>query len=220
MKGLLLKDFYNLKKNGIFLLVMLICFGFVDALGGMGASLVIMWGLVASMQIVTTFTFDEAVKWNSFGMTMPVTRKELVGAKFIVQCCLTIFGVGVPLLAKLLTSACIQKLTEAMLQEILLVSWLGFWAIIFLGGLSVLLLFQFTAERARLIATLLFAVPVGASVALISFFSSAALGKTLENGFSAAMYVILLVGVPVAVLIWEFVMYQISCRVFAKKDLA
>lgn len=220
MKGLLLKDFYNLRKNGIFLLVTLICFGFVGALVGVGASFVIMWGLIASMQIVSTFTFDEAVKWSSFGMTMPVSRKELVGAKFIVQCCLTIFGVGVTLLVTLLTSACMQKLTGAMLQEILLISWLGFWAIIFLGGLSVLLLFQFAAEHARLIASLVFAAPVGASVALMNFFSSATLNKTLENGSSVAMYVVLLAGVPAVVLVWEFVMYRIACQVFAKKDLA
>ncbi|MGN1403645.1 MAG: ABC-2 transporter permease [Ruminococcus sp.] len=219
MKGLLLKDFYNLRKNGIFLLVTLICFGFVGALGGVGASFVIMWGLISSMQIVSTFTFDEAVKWNSFGMTMPVIRKELVGAKFIVQCCLTIFGVGVTLLVTLLTSACMQKLTGAMLQEILLLSWLGFWAIIFLGGLSVLLLFQFAAEHARVIASLVFAVPVGASFALMNYFSPAST-QTSEAGFSAVMYVVLLAGIPAVVLVWEFVMYRISCRVFAKKDLA
>lgn len=220
MKGLLLKDFYNLKKNGIFMLITLICFGFFGAMGEMGASFVIMWGLIASMQIITTFTFDEAVKWNSFGMTMPVTRKELVGAKFIVHWCMTIFGIGVTLAATLLTSVCLQKLTGEMLRELLITSWLGFWMILFLGGISVLLLFRFSAERTRLITALVFAVPMAICIAVTNIFSSAATFEMSVGDVSAAMYVVLLAGIPAVVLVWEFVMYRISCRVFAKKDLA
>lgn len=214
MKGLLLKDFYNLKKNGVFLLITLICFGFVGAMSGMSADFVILWGMVASMQIITTFAFDEAVKWSSFGMTMPVMRKELVRSKFIVHWCLTIFGVGITLAATLLTGMCIRKLTAAMLQELLVTSWLGFWMILFLGSLSMLLLFQFSAERARLIAAFSFAMPIFICGVLINIF------EVSMEGVSATIYVILLVGIPLIVLVWEFIMYRISCRIFARKDLA
>ena len=36
------------------------------------------------MMIVTTFSFDDNSKWTRYAMIMPVSKKELVGGKFIV----------------------------------------------------------------------------------------------------------------------------------------
>jgi ABC-2 type transport system permease protein len=84
MKSLIIKDFYNIGHNAksmIFILLVL-SFGLIPSSGTEGY--IIMSGILCSMMIITTFSFDDQSKWLKYAMVMPVTKKDIVISKFIV----------------------------------------------------------------------------------------------------------------------------------------
>lgn len=84
MKSLILKDLYNIGHNTKSMLFIMVVFAavFIPSSGVEGY--VCVCAILCSMMIVTTFSFDDASKWNQYAMIMPVSRKELVAGKFIV----------------------------------------------------------------------------------------------------------------------------------------
>lgn len=88
MKGLLLKDLYNMgqqKKILVFLALFYGAFALFTDSSGMLNVLV----LVCSMLSVSAFSYDEFAKWDSYALSLPVTRKEIVAARYLFATLLT-----------------------------------------------------------------------------------------------------------------------------------
>ena len=83
MKGLLYKDGYLTWKYGksilLFTLIWMVMMVWTDSL---------FWGifpfLFAVMNTRMTFSYDEQTKWNSFLVTMPVSRKQMAEEKYLL----------------------------------------------------------------------------------------------------------------------------------------
>ena len=92
MKGLLLKDFYTIWKAGRIFIILYI---FIAAVSGMnlqnGWSYMGFWMVMMDAQTLSTFSYDHSCNWNRFALTMPVTRKDVVQSKFLLQL-LIVFG--------------------------------------------------------------------------------------------------------------------------------
>lgn len=84
MKSLILKDLYNIGHNTKSMLFILAVFAvaFIPT-SGVGAYIFIC-GILCSMMIVTTFSFDDNSKWTRYAMIMPISKRDLVIGKFIV----------------------------------------------------------------------------------------------------------------------------------------
>lgn len=96
MKGLLLKDLYNMgqqKKILVFLALFYGAFALFTDSSGMLNVLV----LVCSMLSVSAFSYDEFAKWDSYALSLPVTRKEIVAARYLFATVLTGCGALVAL---------------------------------------------------------------------------------------------------------------------------
>lgn len=90
MKGLLLKDFYEL-KNQFGLIIPLIGLyaivtSFLDGHMAFSASyiLVALITMLLAMLPTSSFAFDEWSGWDMYGLTMNVTRKQIVDAKYVL----------------------------------------------------------------------------------------------------------------------------------------
>ena len=84
MKSLILKDLYNIghyAKSMLFILLVLAA-AFFPTSGFAGY--ICTCGILSSMMIVTTFSFDDHSKWARYAMIMPISKKDLVSGKFIV----------------------------------------------------------------------------------------------------------------------------------------
>lgn len=212
MKGLLLKDFYNLSRNIKFMLGMMVIFSVgliaIDMEGV--SSLIVMWGVLSSMQVVTTFSFDEMTKWTTFAMTLPVTRRELVRSKFLMHLILSVCSVGITFFIGAIASVVQHTFTVTAMQELLVVAVAGLAVAIFTGGLSIPLLLKFGVERARIIAGLVFTVPMCVGIGITTYLPT----HILQN-----MQTIIPIGFLILAFIWEYAMYLISCQIFVKKDL-
>ena len=92
MWGLVLKDLFSMRKYlkslaivvGI-LLIMGLCMGEAAFVAGVG-------GMLSAIVTIVGFSYDESCHWDAYGMTLPVTRRQYIAAKYLMA--LLMFGVS------------------------------------------------------------------------------------------------------------------------------
>ena len=84
MKSLIIKDLYNIGHNAKSMLFMLLVFAFVFIPYSGPEAYIITSGVLCSMMVITTFSFDDHSKWMKYAMVTPISKKDLVASKFIV----------------------------------------------------------------------------------------------------------------------------------------
>ena len=92
MKSMILKDIYNITHNMRSLGLLLVMFVFIMLPQGGAPSYITTSCVLCSMMVITTFSFDNMSKWEKYALVMPVTKQDLVAAKFIVLLIFTAFG--------------------------------------------------------------------------------------------------------------------------------
>lgn len=84
MKGLLLKDFYMIKKYCRAFVFLIIVFLGVSCIGGENAFFAVYPVLLASVIPVTLISYDEKERWNLYCAALPYSRGAIVSAKYLV----------------------------------------------------------------------------------------------------------------------------------------
>lgn len=84
MKGLLYKDFSVLansyKRNALLVVVLYIVIVIASRQAYLAYALTVMGSIYAS----STVSFDEQANWDAYARTMPVTARQIVGAKYLL----------------------------------------------------------------------------------------------------------------------------------------
>jgi len=93
MKGLIIKDILNLKKNLNTLLVLVIFYAFLGYRSGDPSMLIAMIVLLLTMMSITSISYDDLAKWDKYALAMPISRKNIVLSKYILAVLLSISGV-------------------------------------------------------------------------------------------------------------------------------
>ncbi|MFR0951181.1 MAG: ABC-2 transporter permease [Ruminococcus callidus] len=141
MKGLLLKDFYTIWKGGRIFLILYI---FMAAVSGVniqnGWSYMGFWLVMMDSQTSSTFSYDHSCNWNRFALTMPVTRKDVVRSKFLLQLLIVCGRHGVS--AGALSVWCCGRL-KSRHSAICCLLHGSCWVVLLMGSVSTLLLFRF-----------------------------------------------------------------------------
>ena len=215
MKSLVLKDLLNIGHNAKSMLFILLVFAVALIPFSGVEGYIFVCAILCSMMIVTTFSFDDNSKWTRYAMIMPVSKKELVGGKFVVLaifCAIgSLFGLVIGFIGGFIT----QKITFDLsgIVELLVLTLLA-WAISFISGsLSIPLVFKFGAEKGRMLLLVSFLIPAGICFGIYQLFML--LGIELTD----MLVIWLLCCSPIITLVWFCIMYKISYRVFIKKEL-
>lgn len=215
MKCLILKDIYNIVRNGKSLLFTIIFLGIVtiptSGVRGYGSAVAIL----CCMMVLTTFSFDHHSNWAKYAMIMPISRKELVLGKFIVLLIFCTIGSVLGLLVDLVGGFITGKFSFGIgsLGEPLITT-LATWAIaLIFGSISIPFIFKFGIEKGRLLMLAVFLIPTAI------FFGFYQLFVTLGIQFTDQLVVTLLCCSPIFAFLWGYVMYRISYRIFSRKDL-
>ncbi|HBG4285906.1 TPA: ABC-2 transporter permease, partial [Clostridioides difficile] len=164
MKGLILKDLLNLKGNIKFILLFIIMFGFMSSLGdGNVNNFIGVIIVLCTTMIVSTFSYDDLNKWDSYVLTMPINRNDIVLSKYLTMLIFSFIGV----LVSLIVSVTIGYFKNTLiLNETLLINALILSISVCFGSLILPLIYKFGIERARLLMILCFLVP---TLALLVF---------------------------------------------------
>lgn len=215
MKSLILKDIYNIGHNTKSMLIMLIVLACLLIPSSGSEGYVIASCMLCGITIITTFSFDDMSKWTRYAVIMPLTRKDLVAAKFVV---LFIFS-AVGMMFGLLLGACggilVHKFVPSQdnLMALLLVGIFGFAYSIFCGSIAILLVFRFGSERARMLIIVSCAIPSAINYGIYRIMT------WMGVSFTQDVTLNLLALVPIITLLVVFIIYKISCRIFLKQEL-
>ena len=216
MKGLILKDLYNISHNAksMFFILLFFAVVFLPSSGTQGYMFTCT--LLCTMMIVTTFTFDEFSNWTPYALIMPVSRENLVAGKYIVLVIFSAAGTLFGLLAGLIGTRIAGNFVSVSGPADNLP--LGLTAIASLavsticGGMSIPLTFRFGPEKGRLLVLVSFFIP--SIICYIVYRLLLILGIVLTD----ELIVLFLYCSPLLALVWNFAMYRISCAILSKKE--
>ena len=95
MTGLVYKDLMVMKKTLALYMVIFAVYGYMGIAYDQGGLLFAMVLILSSMVPVSTIAYDERSKWDRIANTMPLSRKEIVMAKYLFAIVLTAFSTAV-----------------------------------------------------------------------------------------------------------------------------
>ncbi len=206
MKGLIIKDLLNLRRQGGIILLLIILYMAMGFLGGNIAMVAGMMMILAGMLPLTALSYDERAKWDKYALTMPVTRREMVTSKYVLGMIL----VGCAFVISLLAALAVRSLS---LQEGLIT--LAFLFIISTVFISILLPagFKLGVEKSRYLMMIVLMVPV---LVIITFANINPVGfgiRITEQSLTTGAGI----GVPLAIIFYA-ISYLVSVRVYENKE--
>jgi hypothetical protein len=92
MKGLIVKDFINVSKNFWVIGVIIIFYGVLAFLTDSPGSFSGMFTLIFAMFLIGTYSLDELANWDSYALSMPLTRDNIVQGKYLMMLLLALLG--------------------------------------------------------------------------------------------------------------------------------
>ena len=95
MKGLLLKDFYTMARYGRTMLALIGFYVMLAFLGQPASFVGAMLVFLCAMLVISSFSYDEYGKWNKYCLSLPVSRRQIVGSKYLFA--LLMLGIGLVL---------------------------------------------------------------------------------------------------------------------------
>jgi len=151
MRGLLLKDIINLKQQTKIYLAVIGIWLAIAVVSDDGSFLGGMICVLSVMLPITTLAYDEKAKWDKYGLTMPLLRKQIVLSKYILALALSFAGFALSFLFNLF-------ITKAAAQSILLS--LIFWGFSVIAFCIVLpIIYKLGVEKGRAAILLVFLAP-------------------------------------------------------------
>lgn len=213
MKGLLLKDLLNLKKTIKTMLIIGIVYSiFFSTVQPMAFTGILT--LLFSMQSLSSFSYDEYAKWDSYALTFPISRKDLVLSKYILFLTFPIIGS----VLSIILSIIIGLFNQTLIIEEIFASAMGFlfsMEILFLIILP--LIFKFGIERGRIMITMV----------TFSIFRILILGMKLIEALNPPFFSLEQIYALTPIIPWialvivaliAYASYQLSIRIVEKKE--
>lgn len=216
MKGLIIKDYclmFQQKTSMFFMLALAVLFNFTFE-GLFGAGYLTM---VAVMMVIGTISYDEFDNGYPFLMTLPVSRREYVKAKYVFAlsfCGIAwLVGVATCVLYEMMIGGNVNLLETISETVVFIPMVLIFLSVVFP------LQFKFGTEKGKIV-TLCF---LGAIVAAIFVGAKSdtfrnIVGEVLDGAGSVVNITTVLIAVMVVSIAAIFISCSISSRIMGKKD--
>lgn len=151
MKGLILKDLYNLSRQYKVIVGLIIFYVILSMkeestffFGGFMA-------LLMMMQVITALAYDERSKWDRYALAMPVSRADLVLSKYVLGGILSAFAFT---LSFIFQTAKGTGPMEAFTASLITMA-MG----LFIIFITLPLFFKFGVEKGRYIIIIVFFIP-------------------------------------------------------------
>ncbi len=215
MKGLLRKEWYLLAHSSRSVLIILLFLALIQVYAIGVEGFVVFTSVYCGMLVISTFSFDESAHWMRAALTAPISRRNVVAAKYGLLLILAIIGAVIGAVGGGVIGSILGKWSFTVDA----VSVLGITALVALSttvviiGTTIPLLFRFGAERGRLWLFLAMLVPAG----LVGggYYILRAFGVV----FTESMIMWLLLALPFVAAAWTAVSYMVSCRIVEKMDV-
>ena len=207
-KGLIYKDLFLLKEAFpiVALAVLFLLFTIILGFSGGFLALCIMLMVFAVKVVESTLIYDETDGWDSFVLTAPVSRKEIVRSKYLLQI-LFLAGAFLVSAVLLLLISLIPMFSGE--EWLFLMLFVGFCYALVYGAVVIPIYLKFGQHASRYVAFAILVVVAG--------LYGATFGFTMFLEFAAST-IPLLIGVLVLSLAAYGVSYSISRKIYAKRE--
>lgn len=151
MKGLLLKDILNFKKQGLMFLFLIALWFFI---GIKNKDMYYLSGIIAMMTLlvpITVISYDEKAKWERYALTMPISKGTVVVSRYLLTIAISVVGGVFSIIAGLMISTSIK---EVLFTNMSVIS-IGLLIIAF----AFPFIFKYGVEKGRLIMIFIFLIP-------------------------------------------------------------
>ena len=208
MKGVLLKDLYIAKSGIVIALVCLfvLAFGFSFLLDV--SSVLMLAPAISTIAVYNSITSDASSKWNKNVITMPVSRDQIIGTKYILYILLSAAGIIVVLAALGILSLLGAAVT---VYALLFNTSIGVSAALLAGGISLPCVYFFDPEKSQIVFLISFIASswiITALVLLINLF------MPVKDNTLLAFYIVLAISFA-----WFVVSYKIASVVYRNRDI-
>ncbi len=208
MKGVLLKDLYIAKSGIVIALVCLfvLAFGFSFLLDV--SSVLMLAPAISTIAVYNSITSDASSKWNKNVITMPVSRDQIIGTKYILYILLSAAGIIVVLAALGILSLLGAAVT---VYALLFNTSIGVSAALLAGGISLPCVYFFDPEKSQIVFLVSFIASswiITALVLLINLF------MPVKDNTLLAFYIVLAISFA-----WFVVSYKIAAVLYRKRDI-
>jgi len=221
MKGLIIKDLLQLKsylRSLIIFMFIFICVSLEPKNTNIDGILTIMMTLGLGMFGIATFSYDEMAKANKYILTFPITKKEIVLSKYILQFILTLTGAILGTLLSVIISLILNKEIPNF-TDLVSIALGGMVGIGLVESIQMPCFYKFGAEKGRIY---MFIITIAVAFICGGIFM---LGEKIVNNFSinlSSINNILEVFFPlvlIGLIVFEyFISYKISYKIYSKKE--
>ena len=208
MKGLLLKDFYMLRKFGKMYLIVTVFFLVLSAMSLDNLFLLFYPCLFAGMIPVNLLAYDERSKWDVYSATLPYSRAQIVSSKYLMGLiCQLVILIAIALIqaAKMLyTGTFLLDNYMLILCSVISISFIG-------SAIPLPFIYKFGVEKGRIAYFVMLVFVCGASVAVAQM-----IGPELGShmGISLTPFALSVIAIGIYALSW----YS-SIVIYRKKDI-
>ena len=208
MKGVLVKDLYIAGSNLLVTIVSLVVLGFGLSFLLETSALLVLAPVAATTAVFISITSDAASKWNKNVITMPVSRNQIIGEKFLLYILLAVLGLLTALIPCVVL-ACFG--TDITLHSLLLYSSIGISATLLAGGISLPCAYLFDPEKSQIVFMMSFMASTGIITGLVLLIN---LVFPVKENILLAFNIVLIISV-----IWFLVSYRVAVKVYRKRDI-
>ncbi len=208
MKGVLVKDLYIARSNILVTIVSLVVLGFGLSFLLETSALLVLAPVAATTAAFISITSDAASKWNKNVITMPVSREQIIGEKFLFYILLAVLGMFTALVPCVVI-ACLGA--DVTLFSLCLYGSIGMSATLLAGGISLPCAYLFDPEKSQIVFMMSFMASTGiitGLVLLINFIFP------VKEHILFSFHIVLVIAV-----IWFVISYKIAVKVYRKRDI-
>ncbi len=216
MKGLILKDFINLKKNVKIFAVLVVLYGFMAFTTSDVNFFSSMFTMMIAILTLSVYSYDELAKWDVYALTMPVSREGVVRGKYVIMLLLTLMGAVIGTLSTIVIKM-IQQ--DKNLMSGLSGAWIGGAIVILFYSIALPFITKLGVEKARFIFFAIYLVPFA-----IFYFA----GNAVKSGDFVIPEQLIRLGeklvqniailAPLVLAFAVMVSYTISVNIYRKKE--
>ena len=208
MKGVLVKDLYIARSNILVTIVSLVVLGFGLSFLLETSALLALAPVAATTAAFISITSDAASKWNKNVITMPVSRNQIIGEKFLFYILLAVLG----LVAALVPCAALACLgMDITLHSLCLYGAIGISVCLLAGGISLPCAYLFDPEKSQIVFMMSFMASTGIITGLVLLIN---LVLPEKENILLAFCIVLIISV-----ICFFISYRIAVKVYQKRDI-
>ena len=203
MKGLIQKDLRVLRQSNRLYFLLIVVYAFITVVTDMGFSFYSsMVTVVALLLPMNCFSWDNYAKWDSFAMALPLSRKEIVGARYLLL---------------LLVLGALLGLIQGNLDVGMLIvsSFSSLYGAVLINALMMPLMYRFGPEKARLFMLVAIALVAGLVYFAVRLFTDAQVFTIPDAELVLVPAAVILALVLAGLLALS---YCLSCRIYAKKE--